>query len=582
MSRGSLFYQENAYPINDPRYGMTPEQVRVYNLNKEAQEAERRRIQEDILANPFEQEDAPVVLTPQEEKELKNLERSGFLEEGDYQERVEGFKEGDKPFEQPSHEEIQTMKSDEYRTNILALNPDYVTATDLNSAKKLADSYYIEHLTKELANDTTAEQKEQIQKLIDKGAPSFDNIEDYQRYEDLNNTVNRLGEEGFVSFNTTEEATEWQNKAKETSLSPEQFVNRVELDALDYQKKVMGDYILTYEPEKADKNVLGRDLSNEENPLGITKTYSVNTGTAFNSPLEYQRIDGVPTVDEEAQISGFGEYQLIGFEQARPDAPSWLNTTFDILSVVYPPMAPVLQGSKAMFNGAEFEDALKIGGSIYLGDKITNISDTNITKAFDKAGIDITALPDPVQNVILDTTGAVLEGKSGTEAIESGIREETVGYIAPDVEDAIKGIVPDINLPDFETPEFVKEAGDVVVDILEQPLEFVGDTFESLIGGVETVTAPIEDLSTPLKEAIETVGEPIVDVVDEVIDAVDSPIGDILETAVGSLGGTGGMMSGARKPSQVEGLFDKELFKFDTEIKSTQRMLSPTNTRRYG
>ena len=582
MSRGSLFYQENAYPINDPRYGMTPEQVRVYNLNKEAQEAERRRIQEDILANPFEQEDAPVVLTPQEEKELKNLERSGFLEEGDYQERVEGFKEGDKPFEQPSHEEIQTMKSDEYRTNILALNPDYVTATDLNSAKKLADSYYIEHLTKELANDTTAEQKEQIQKLIDKGAPSFDNIEDYQRYEDLNNTVNRLGEEGFVSFNTTEEATEWQNKAKETSLSPEQFVNRVELDALDYQKKVMGDYILTYEPEKADKNVLGRDLSNEENPLGITKTYSVNTGTAFNSPLEYQRIDGVPTVDEEAQISGFGEYQLIGFEQARPDAPSWLNTTFDILSVIYPPMAPVLQGSKAMFNGAEFEDALKIGGSIYLGDKITNISDTNITKAFDKAGIDITALPDPVQNVILDTTGAVLEGKSGTEAIESGIREETVGYIAPDVEDAIKGIVPDINLPDFETPEFVKEAGDVVVDILEQPLEFVGDTFESLIGGVETVTAPIEDLSTPLKEAIETVGEPIVDVVDEVIDAVDSPIGDILETAVGSLGGTGGMMSGARKPSQVEGLFDKELFKFDTEIKSTQRMLSPTNTRRYG
>jgi hypothetical protein len=245
-------------------------------------------------------------------------------------------------------------------------------------------------------------------------------------------------------------------------------------------------------------------------------------------------------------------------------------------------MAPVLQGSKAMFNGAEFEDALQIGGSIYLGDKITNISDTNITKAFDKAGIDITALPDPVQNVILDTTGAVLEGKSGTEAIESGIREETVGYIAPDVEDAIRGIVPEINLPDFETPEFVKEAGDVVVDILEQPLEFVGDTFESLIGGVETVTAPIEDLSTPLKEAIETVGEPIVDVIDEVIDAVDSPIGDVLETAVGGLGGTGGMMSGASKPSQVEGLFDKELFKFDTEIKSTQRMLSPTNTRRYG
>jgi hypothetical protein len=38
-----------------------------------------------------------------------------------------------------------------------------------------------------------------------------------------------------------------------------------------------------------------------------------------------------------------------------------------------------------------------------------------------------------------------------------------------------------------------------------------------------------------------------------------------------------------RQPTQVENLFDKELFKFDTEIKSTQQMLSPMmNLRRYG
>ncbi len=37
------------------------------------------------------------------------------------------------------------------------------------------------------------------------------------------------------------------------------------------------------------------------------------------------------------------------------------------------------------------------------------------------------------------------------------------------------------------------------------------------------------------------------------------------------------------EPTQVEGLFDKELFKFDTKIKSTQQMLSPLmNLRRYG
>jgi len=158
----------------------------------------------------------------------------------------------------------------------------------------------------------------------------------------------------------------------------------------------------------------------------------------------------------------------------------------------------------------------------------------------------------------------ILEGGSGKDALLKEFGGEALDAVGIDL--------PEFELPETEIIEDIKELGRTVDDVFLQPFK----------GGVETVTAPIEDLSTPLKEAIETVGEPIVDVIDEVIDAVDSPIGDVLETVVGGLGGTGGMMSGASKPSQVEGLFDKELFKFDTEIKSTQRMLSPTNTRRYG
>ena len=38
-----------------------------------------------------------------------------------------------------------------------------------------------------------------------------------------------------------------------------------------------------------------------------------------------------------------------------------------------------------------------------------------------------------------------------------------------------------------------------------------------------------------------------------------------------------------KEKTEVDGVFDKELFKFDTEIKSTQEMLSPfMNLRRYG
>jgi hypothetical protein len=160
--------------------------------------------------------------------------------------------------------------------------------------------------------------------------------------------------------------------------------------------------------------------------------------------------------------------------------------------------------------------------------------------------------------------GTILEGGSGKDAVLKEFGGEALEAVGIDL--------PEFELPETEIIEDIRKLGRTVDATLLQPFK----------EGVETVTAPIEDLSTPLKEAIETVGEPIVDVIDEVIDAVDSPIGDVLETAVGGLGGTGGMMSGARKPSQVEGLFDKELFKFDTEIKSTQRMLSPTNTRRYG
>ena len=50
------------------------------------------------------------------------------------------------------------------------------------------------------------------------------------------------------------------------------------------------------------------------------------------------------------------------------------------------------------------------------------------------------------------------------------------------------------------------------------------------------------------------------------------------------LGGVvGGQQPQTVSRTPVENIFDKELFKFDTEIKSTQEMLSPMmNLRRYG
>ena len=44
MSRGSVI----AYPINDPRYGMTPSEVEAHNRSKEFQEGTEERRDEDV------------------------------------------------------------------------------------------------------------------------------------------------------------------------------------------------------------------------------------------------------------------------------------------------------------------------------------------------------------------------------------------------------------------------------------------------------------------------------------------------------------------------------------------------------
>ena len=256
----------------------------------------------------------------------------------------------------------------------------------------------------------------------------------------------------------------------------------------------------------------------------------------------------------------------------------------DFISL-YPPAAPVAQTLKNYAYTEDWGEAVEAGVKTYTATELANIGNAEVSEILTDAGIDISALPAPAQEMVLDTTTAVIQGESGTEAAKKAATGEALGAVGemlPDVD------LPDINLPDFETPQIVKDVGDVVVDVLEPPLEFVGETFEPVVDTTKQVLSTAEDVLEPVKEVVETVGEPIVDAVDEVIDAVDSPLGDLLEGILGSIsgiGGTGGMMTSTRQqPTQVEGLFDKELFKFDTEIKSTQEILSPmmNKKRRYG
>ena len=549
------------------------------------------------------------------------------------------------------------------RTIAGVMGEDYnYLSSNFTEAKQKADQVYMQSLQNDLSKAESPEEREKIQSYIDKGPLDFDN-ETLKEVRDAN-----------------------LNKA----YSEDKFLRT----ALNAQAMVMGDFL-----QRNDIPISQRlDISYEDQQAaGRANVQHLNTGTlahmlpessadanagmySVNFEYDEQPLEMGSMRSGDGELGTYSMYTAIPQVTAHDDKP-WLSPfqdVMDVLSVIYPPLAPVFQGVSNLAETEDLEESIKTAGKVYvggelvkgvtegigsklsessveiptgevdvtkgtaqtttLGEAFSNLPESvqNVTTntiggvlggqnpeealtgaikgelsnvAVDSAieGLDIDAdkltadvkgalgldpdfeLPAPIQNIVNQTTDAWVAGDSASDAFDSSVESEIKDYVGGAVEnvvregaDIIADALPDIDidLPDFETPQIIKDVGDVAVDVLGPPLEFVGETFEPVVEAGEKVLSTAEDVLEPVKEAVETVGEPIVDVADEIIDAVDSPLGDLLE---GALSGTGGMMAGTRKPTQVEGIFDKELFKFDTEIKSTQEMLSPMmNLRRYG
>ena len=401
-------------------------------------------------------------------------------------------------------------------------------------AKALADQTYIQFLQDQQSglSETDPEYAE-LQSLIEKGPLDFTSEETYDLL--INTPMVKGG-----TMPTKKQY--WINEDNPLR------------QAVEAQSEVMQNYL-----DEAGIPIVQKyeDMGGFDRPDSFRgEGFYLNTGTGAH-------IDWSSSLKRGQDYRSTPDSELGTYSQVfvRPDPSSFVDAIVaPIVSLAAPQFAPLLTAAR----GGDLGDIAKsyavgeLTGS--LGGDFLEDTLANLGVDADLFGLDSETFTKGLGNV----QETILEGGSGKEALLKEFGGEALDAVGIDL--------PEFELPETGIVEDIKELGRTVDDVFLQPFK----------EGVETVTAPIEDLSTPLKEAIETVGEPIVDVVDEVIDAVDSPIGDVLETAVSGLGGAGGMMSGASKPSQVEGLFDKELFKFDTEIKSTQRMLSPTNTRRYG
>jgi hypothetical protein len=407
---------------------------------------------------------------------------------------------------------------------------DYRQATSFTEAKRFADIAFLDTLKfKRAKYKEGSDEWNNLTEIIKRGPMDFTEAKDFQ--------VLQFGE----------------------------GKNQDVRDAYRLSSNVMKDYLDSANIE------LFKGVEDEKDWIQDDRVW-LNTGTAL--PFFEDNVGSVATIANWAstELGQYGQWDknprfLTTAERIAPQ----LGFVMDVISVAYPPAAPIAQGVKNYGYTQDFGDAFEAGVKTYGAQEILDISNSELNDIMLDAGIDISTLPAPVQEVVLNTTSAVVKGESGTEAF----KESATGELLTVGEEMLSEV--DIDLPDFETPQIVKDVGDVIVDVLEPPLEFVGETFEPVIEAGEQVLSTAEDVLEPVKEVVETVGEPIVDVVDEIIDAVDSPLGDLLE---GAVSGTGGMMAGTRKPTQVEGIFDRELFKIDTDIKSTQEMLSPMMNRR--
>lgn len=486
-------------------------------------------------------------------------------------------------------------------------------------AKSKADDFYIESLNRSLEKATTNEERAEIQSLINGGAPTFSTREDFQSYYDLGVEVSQNKKELLDSG------------VAEADIP---FSVKSELkDAFQIQEDYMASWIYFGD---------GRNTGSQEDSAHIF--FKESEGIEFKPFKEGDAYLNTGTGFTRGSLSTFLEdpdFYLGG--KSGSDKTYWIKnpeivemSTFtknmgivmDIASIVYPPAAPALQAMKTLSQGGDLEDAAKSAGKAYIGNKVSDIAFDDVVQVFDDIGVPIGDLSEVQQKVIVDTTMDGLEGKSIEESFKKNAGDALVKGGAEAVGEILSDI--DIEMGDFETPEWIKEAGDFIEPIVKpvyEGVKAVGDVVEPIakdivdagqqaVDVVQEAVQPISDFTSDVEDDIldagrafdDTVIDPIDDVIDtfgeEVVDPVLQAGSDVLSEGEDILkeggrrlddlinwegvlkgmlaGGLGGASGGQRMPTETEGLFDKELFKFDTEIESTQRMLSPTNRRRYG
>ena len=472
---------------------------------------------------------------------------------------------------------------------------EYSRPANFQDAKNSSDSYYIQSLERSLENATTGAERQSIQKLINKGAPNFDTLADLQNYDDLYANHRFESKNGF-------------------DLKHEEY------KALALQEAVMGDYMIGEQREDLGDKASSFFKEPDDLPSwGGFEPFKegdvyFNTGTAFN------RIPSSNLTEEDGTVGQVGGYSYIEPTMRKlPDGTRNIGYALDVLSIVFPPIAPAAQGMKTLSQTEDVEEALKATGKTYVKGKVTDAATDEILDVYEDLNIPVRELSEAQQGVIVDTTIDGLKGKSIQDSFEKNAGEALV----KEGGEAVKEILSDIDIGiggEFETPEWLEKVGDVVVqagtaigNAVEPVVKPVVDAVQEGRDVFSDFTSDVEDdildagrafddtVIDPIDNALDTFGEKVVDPTLQAGSDVLSEVEDILKEGgrrlddfinwedllkgmlSGSLGGASGGQRAQFMPTETEGLFGKELFKLKTKIEDPDSEFNPTTKlRKYG
>ena len=372
-------------------------------------------------------------------------------------------------FNEPYTEARLDVSSESIATKINQ-GEEYMTPTSLSEAKMVSDTVYMDTLKHRLT-------------LEEEGSEEYARIEEAIKFgpQDFSNPSNAYGQLG-LGFNSS-------------NYSP-----AVE-EAARFQAATVKDYL--------ESNNIPLYQETDNGRIEGGKVY-LNTGTALqffeeDAPFGNKELGHGYHINS-GELGSYSNYELTPppRESSNP-LKKILNVASAVLSVMYPPLAPVFSGVNTLVQGGDFEDAFKSAGKAYVGGKVAELANSEIIEGFDKLGVDITTLPQSAQNIILDTSRAIVSGDSGTDEFKSSATGELLDSIAIDID------APDF---DFNTPEFIKDFGDEIY----AGIKAVGDVAEEGINIAEDALRPVGDFAEEVVDLTADAFEPVVDFVDEGLD----------------------------------------------------------------